>query len=540
MPILTRTRGLLPATLAAALAAGGTVAALSAGPTAPLPEPAPVGTNATAADARELSGVFRTVAENVMPAVVAVEARVERPAPDRQVRRFRGQIPRGTNPQGFDPFSDPQFRRFFEEAFPGRELPNGFRNQRNQLRGPSQVKAGSGVVIDPSGLILTNNHVVEGAAEVTVSFENGDEYTTSDILTDPDTDVALLRIDPKDLGDRTLPSVPLADSARTQVGDWVLAFGSPLNQQFSMTAGIVSGKSRTTGLAARENFIQHDAAINPGNSGGPLVNLDGEIVGINTAISSRGGGYDGIGFAVPSSDAKWIVDQLEKNGSVTRAFLGVYMQPLDGAAADALGVPSDAGVLVADVIEGGPAAAAGVEEGDVIVSLDGRNVTDPRQLGRVVERLEIGKEVPLAVIRDGGRRTLKFKASNLSEAPQVARRAERRERRGNGDGDGEVGETLELNSYGLTLAPLNDTWRERLNLGDEAVGAVIVEVEGPAAAAGLRPGQLVERIGRTEVASADDLESALAAVDADKPLLVLVSDPSGGNSSFRTLRPDAE
>ena len=516
-------RGLLPAALAGLLAAGGTAAALTAGPAAPPIAPlAAVGTNATAADARELSGVFRTVAERVMPAVVAVEARVERPAASSpQIRRFRGRLPEGFDRDGIDPFDDPQFRRFFEDAFPGRELPQGFdrgfRNERNQLRRPGagsmRVKSGSGAVIDPAGLILTNNHVVEGAAEVTVRFENGDEFTTDDILTDPDTDVALLRLDPDDLDGKTLPSVPLADSARTQIGDWVLAFGSPLNQQFSMTAGIVSGKSRTSGLAARENFIQHDAAINPGSSGGPLVNLDGEIVGVNTAISSRGGGYDGIGFAVPSSDAKWVVDQLEKNGSVTRAFLGVYMQPLDAATAEALGVPSDAGVLVADVIADSPAAAAGVEEGDVIVSLNGQDVTDPRQLSRLVERLEIGGTAPLGVIRDGGRRTLELTAASLKDAPQVARRPGRRSPLG---GDGEVGEVFKLEAFGLALAPLSDDWRERLNLDETATGAVIVAVDGPARDAGLRPGQLVERLGRDDIATEDDLKAAVEAVDAEK------------------------
>ncbi|MFH5805470.1 trypsin-like peptidase domain-containing protein [Alienimonas sp. DA493] len=550
MPVFKHTRGLAPAALAGLLAAGGTAAALTAGPaaltagpTAPAAAVAAVGTNATAADARELSGVFRTVAEQVMPAVVAVEARVETPAsPSPQVRQFRGQIPRGIDPESFDPFSDPQFRRFFEDSFPGRELPEGFRFERNQLRGvprgTMRVKSGSGAVIDPAGLILTNNHVVEGASEVTVRFENGDEYTTSDILTDPDTDVALLRLNPEDLGDKKLPSVQLADSSRTQVGDWVLAFGSPLNQQFSMTAGIVSGKSRTSGLAARENFLQHDAAINPGSSGGPLVNLDGQIVGVNTAISSRGGGYDGISFAVPSSDAEWVVNQLAENGKVTRAFLGVYMQPLDAAAAEALGVPSDAGVLVADVIEGSPAEAAGIEEGDVIVSLDGRDVSDPRQLSRLVERLEIGKEVPLAVIRDGGRRTLQLKAANLSEAPTQTARRERRPERG--DGDAEIGEVFQLDAFGLALAPLNDEWRDRLGVGEDATGAVVVAVKGPARAAGLRPGQLVERLGRQEIASAEDLEAALESVDESKPLLALVSDPRGGNSSFRTLEPAAD
>ncbi len=564
MPSPKQTRGLLPVACAALLAAGGTAAVLSAGPIGGLtagaltggpaaPLVAAVGTNATAADARQLSGVFRTVAEQAMPAVVAVQARVRQPGGDApRTLRFRGRLPEGANPDSFDPLEDPRFRRFFEDAFPGRDLPpgfrEGFRNERNFQRGPRvgamQVRSGSGAVIDPAGLILTNNHVVEGAAEVTVRFENGDEYTTSDILTDPDTDVALLRLDPADLKGKTLPSLTLADSARTQIGDWVLAFGSPLNQQFSMTAGIVSGKSRTSGLAARENFIQHDAAINPGSSGGPLVNLDGQIVGVNTAISSRGGGYDGIGFAVPSSDAKWVIDQLEQTGSVTRAFLGVFMQPLDGTVADALGLKSDAGVLVADVIDDGPAAKAGVRKGDVVVSLDGAAVTDPRQLGRLVERLTIGKSVPLTVLRDGRRETLEFTAMDLSDAPQVTRRNGEANGGRNGrprlGGDGEIGRIFQLDAFGLGLAPLNDEWRDRLGLDADATGAVVIAVRGPARDAGLRPGQLIERLGRTEIASADELEAAVDAVDDSKPLLALVSDPRGGNSTFRTLRPAAE
>ena len=218
-----------------------------------------------------------------------------------------------------------------------------------------------------------------------------------------------------------------------------------------------------------------------------------------------------------------------------RAFLGVFMQNLDAGTAEALGVPTDAGVLVADVIADGPAESAGVEEGDVIVSLAGKNVSDPRALSRVVERLVIGETVPLEILRDGGRRTLEFEAAALDDAPKVARRSGRGPRIG-----GEPGETFKLDAFGLALTPLTDEWRDRLGVNDDATGAVVVGVSGPARDAGLRPGMLIERLGRTEIASAEDLEVAGAAVDEDKPLLVLVSDPRGGNSSFRTLRPAAE
>ena len=410
-------------------------------------------------------------------------------------------------------------------------------------RGPVRVKSGSGVVIDPAGLILTNNHVVSGASEVTVRFENGEEYTTSDVLTDPDTDVALLRLNPDDLDGKKLPSVPLGDSARTQIGDWVLAFGSPLNQQFSMTAGIVSGKSRTTaengrrGLAARENFLQHDAAINPGSSGGPLVNLDGQIVGINTAISSRGGGYDGIGYAVPSDDVKWVAEQLERDGKVTRAFLGVFMKELDPATAEALGVPSDAGVLVADVIDGSPAAKAGVKSGDVVTALDGKAVTDSRQLSRLVERLEIGETVPLNVLRDGGRRTLDLVAGNLSDAP-ADRVTARQARPGSGRG-GTLNGSVELSDFGLTLTPLTDDWRDRLGVADGVSGAVVTGVGGAARTAGLRPGLIVTRIGRTELTDADTLTDAAEDVAADSPLLLFVYDARSDRRDLVTIEPPA-
>ena len=544
MPSPKHTRGFLPALAAAALAAGGTAAVYNAAPAGPnVPAVlAPVGTMATAADARDLSGVFRTVAERVMPAVVAVEARVDAPVMN-QNRQFRGRLPEGVDPEQFDPFNDPRFRRFFEQNFPGQELPesNGFRFERNQMqrrRGPVRVKSGSGVVIDPAGLILTNNHVVSGASEVTVQFENGEEYTTDDILTDADTDVAVLRLNPDDLNGKTLPSVPLGDSARTQIGDWVLAFGSPLEQRFSMTAGIVSGKSRTTGLAARENFLQHDAAMNPGNSGGPLVNLDGEIVGLNTAISSRGGGYDGIGFAVPSNDAKWVAEQLERDGRVTRAFLGVFMKELDPATAEALGVPTDAGVLVADVIDGSPAAKAGVKSGDVVTTLDGEAVTDSRQLSRLVERLEIGETVPLAVLRDGGRRTLDLVAGDLSDAP-ADRVTARQARPGSGRG-GTLNGSVELTDFGLTLTPLTDDWRDRLGVADGVSGAVITGVGGAARAAGLRPGLIVTRIGRTELTDADELTDAAENVAADSPLLLFVYDARTDRRDLVTIEPAGE
>ena len=545
----TRAGGLLPAVAVAALAAGG--AAVYAVAPAPPPGAATVGTAATAADARELSGVFRTVAERVMPAVVNVRAEI--PARRPNVRRFRrGTVPPGTN--GEDLMRDEFFRRFFENdpRFRGFDFdqfeqlqPEGYRNEQNQRRLPGRTNGGSGVVIDGSGLILTNNHVVDGAETVTVQFENGDEYVAAEVLTDPDADIAVLRLDPADLNGKTLPSVPLGDSSRTRIGDWVLAFGSPLGQQFSMTAGIISGTNRVAELSLRENYLQHDAAINSGNSGGPLVNLDGEIVGINTAISSLGGGYDGIAFAVPSNDARWVSDQLVESGEVTRAFLGVQMQPeIDAATADALGLPGDDGVLVTEVVPDSPAEAAGVETGDVIVALAGERVAGPTELRRRVEKLTVGENYPLTVIRDGAETELTLAAGDLAELAPTAAREDRPRRR---TLRREAAEGIEVPDYGLALAPLDAAWRDRLGLGETVRGAVVTAVDGPAEAAGLTPGLVVERLGRTDLTGEIDLEAAiddaLARGDQnarDAGLLLLVTDPRGEGRRFVALQPTRE
>ena len=545
---------LLPAGLAAALAGGAAVYAVGPEPGPPpgrlAPAVAPaVGTMATAVDARELSGVFRTVAERVMPAVVAVEAEV--PARQPNVRRFRrGQSPQFQGPRGemreLDPqqfqdlMRDPLFRRFFEgqPGFRGfddfeRDLPDGFRNERNQFRRPGKTSQGSGVVIDPSGLILTNNHVVEGAETVTVRFENGESYVAEEVATDPDTDIAVLRLNPDDLaGD--LPSVELGDSDATHMGDWVLAFGSPLGQRFSMTAGIVSGTGRIAGLSPRENYLQHDAAINPGNSGGPLVNLDGEIVGINTAITSRGGGYDGIGLAVPANDARWVADQLAETGEVSRAFLGVTMQPeIDEATAEALGLPGTDGVLVTKVEEDSPAERAGVRVGDVVVELNGEAVDSTRVLRRRVEKLTVGEDYPLVVIRDGVERSLTLSAGALDDAALA--RADVRPRRRSGRLNAVGG--LEVPGFGVSLAPVDDRARGLFDLPADARGAVVIEADAAARAAGLRPGTLVTRLGSQDLTGEIDLEDAVdAAVEKTTGgLLMLVGD--GADRRFVTLEP---
>ena len=289
--------------------------------------------------------------------------------------------------------NNPLFKRFFEDM-PGRP-----QSPRGESRTPHSKGMGSGVIIDPSGLILTNNHVVEGAGKVMVRLHDGREIEATEWKTDPKTDIAIVRI----AGAGTLPAAALGDSGVLEVGDWVIAVGAPFGLRETVTAGIISAKSRGIGITAREECLQTDAAISPGNSGGPLVNLNGEVIGINTAISSRSGGYDGIGFAVPINLARWVSDQLALTGSVQRAFLGVGIQAVTSDLSKQFGLSTVEGAVVTDVRADSPAAKSGLKSGDVIVSFDGKRIGEPRDLQGIVERAVIGQDHKVVVYRDGKR-----------------------------------------------------------------------------------------------------------------------------------------
>ena len=285
-------------------------------------------------------------------------------------RQVRGnQVPgqRGENPFKGTPFED-----FFNDRG----------GQQFNFQGPQSVPrstgVGAGVIIDRSGTILTNNHVVDGATEVMVRLADGREFKATDIKTDPKTDLAVLHI--KGAGD--LPAAVLGDSDALEIGDWVIAVGNPFNQELTVSAGIISGKGRNLQDRKRTQYLQTDAAINPGNSGGPLVDLDGEVVGINTAIASSSGGFQGVGFAVPINQAKWVVDQLVHGGAVKRAYLGVIVGDIAGDLAEQLGVHRHQGVFVNEVLPDSPAAKAGLQEGDVITEYGGKHVGTPGELQR--------------------------------------------------------------------------------------------------------------------------------------------------------------
>lgn len=371
----------------------------------------------------------------------------------------------------------------FGEGFPFEPLVPPGRTQEY-----TQLGLGSGFIFDQAGHILTNNHVIAGADEIRVKLADNREFEVKVVGTDPPTDLALLQIDlkqdQKQLGD--IEPIELGDSDAVEVGDWVVAIGDPYGLSQTVSVGIVSAKGRANmGIVDFEDFIQTDAAINPGNSGGPLVDLDGRVVGISTAIASRGGGSEGIAFAIPVNMAKAIVDQLINTGKVTRANLGVMISPLSDDLAESFAFEGD-GILVQDVVEGSAAAGAGLRDGDIITKLDGEPVTDATQFRSTIAGKQPGDQVTLEIWRGGKSQQLSV---TLGEAPGRATPTEQ-----------QPSERLEL---GLQLDNLSPQLQRRYRLNEER-GVVITNVASgsPAAAAGLRPGDIVEQIGEQDVESA--------------------------------------
>ena len=278
---------------------------------------------------------------------------------------------------------------------------------------------GSGSIIDRSGIILTNNHVVKDAEEVVVRLHDGREFTAIDVKGDPRTDVAIVRIE----GAGKLQPLQLGDSDATQVGDWVLAFGSPFGLDLSVTAGIISAKGRGPGITEREDFLQTDAAINPGNSGGPLIDMSGRVIGMNTAIATSTRSSAGVGFAVPVNMVRWVSRQLIEEGRVKRAWLGVGVQPIDAQVARQFDIQIGAGAIIGGVMPNSPAAKAGLSPKDIIQSFDGKTINGPRKLQSIVERVEVGKTYPVKIRRDGKQQTVKV---TVAEMPATSDRIRQR------------------------------------------------------------------------------------------------------------------
>jgi serine protease Do len=477
------------------------VAALAATLLVPTVAAAAEAVEAARAHATALSTAFRHAAEVATPSVVLVRSTTK---PKSQGQR-QGQRQR----RGDNPFKGTPLERMFPDGLPeGLEFdtPEGM---------PRRSGVGSGVIVDASGIVLTNNHVVEGADEVVVELNDGREFKATEIKTDPDSDLAVVRLQ----GARDLPVAKLGDSDGLAIGDWVIAIGNPFELETTVSAGIISGKGRELGGIRRAQFLQTDAAINPGNSGGPLVNLAGEVIGINTAIASSSGGYQGVGFAIPVNLAKWVSGQLIDKGTVQRAFIGVQMRPLDRKLAEKLGVETRQGVLVNDVVPDSPAAEAGVQELDVITAFDGQPVAGTRALQELVEKSVIGQQHTLKVLRDGKPLTLSIGVKPLPN--EVAESRPGRAAPAETDD-----ETYYAEAYGLEV-------REKGSLAENAYegfdGVVIdrVDPEGIAAEAGLGPGVLIRAVGKTPVASIADFAAALEKESAEEGVLLKVRTPRG-------------
>ncbi len=444
--------------------------------------PAPVLAQKAGLESLRQTGLaFREVAKKVSPAVVFIKV-------EKKANPLTGQNPLNS------PFGEEFFRRFFGQ-------PPQHPGQQKQPLKKRSMGQGSGFILSPDGYIMTNNHVVSGADQVTVTLLDGREYKADIIGTDPPSDVAIIKIDETDL-----PFLRLSDSDKLEVGDWVLAFGNPFGLSHTLTAGIVSAKGRSgMGLNEYENFIQTDAAINPGNSGGPLIDLDGHVVGMNTAIFSRSGGYMGIGFAIPINMAQRIREQLVETGSVTRGRLGVYIQDLTPDLAESFDLDNIEGILVTQVMEDSAAAKAGLKQGDLVLEMDGKKVGKVADFRNKVSFTPPGTKVKLLIQRNGKEQTL------IAEIGKQET-----------DDKGQPTESSKLSKLGFSLQKLTKDLAEKFEYQGQN-GVLVTEVEPGSAAerAGIKRGDLIQEVNRAEVKTPADVRKAIE-VNKRNSLLLLV------------------
>jgi serine protease Do len=465
------------------------------------------GQNATAPVAtavpKEITS-YRDVVKRVLPAVVSVEGKVK-PVKAKQPRR---------RPAADDGQVPEEFRKFLDDL-----------NHGQPDEDTPQPGFGSGFLVDPKGVVLTNYHVVEGADSVVVQLKDGRKFTSKDIHSDPKTDLAIVRFQ----SPTPLPYLEMGDSDNMEIGDRVLAVGAPFGLTGTVTAGIVSAKARSLRMNMYEDFLQTDAAINPGNSGGPLVNLEGKVIGINSAIKSRTGGFQGVGMAISSNLALNIERQLLKDGSVHRGYLGIQIRDVsDPDLAHRLGVEADGGVLVSQVFDKGPASKAGITEGDVITSLGGKPVHDIRTLQNAVANLPLNKPTTVAVVRDGKSSnmtvTIEEQPSEYGNAQISVPRLPRKNQ-----------DAVNLDKVGAEAVDMTSDLADKLGY-KQTTGALVTKVDPDSAAAesGLGRGMLVTRVDKQPVKSAAELKEALGKASLEKGALLQVYSPTG--SSFVLLK----
>ncbi len=452
---------------------------------------------------------FTDLVDKVGPAVVNIRT-TERPKQQMQ------QGGAGTEDEEMQEF----FRRFFGQPVPPRQQQPGPRGRRapQQQEDQQQVPrgVGSGFIISSDGYVLTNAHVVEGADEVFVTLTDKREFKAKIIGSDRRTDVALVKIEGS-----SLPRLTMGDSSKLRVGEWVIAIGSPFGLENTVTAGIVSANSRDTGDYLP--LIQTDVAVNPGNSGGPLINMRGEVVGINSQIYSRSGGYMGISFAVPIDEAMRVSEQLKSVGRVVRGRIGVQIGEVTKDVAESLGLPRAQGALVARVEPGSPAEKAGVEPGDIITTFNGSVIEKSGDLPRLVGNTKPGSKSTLTVLRKGAKRDLQVVVAEMESEQQASKKEDKKPK-----------QEQVANALGLVVSDLTDAQKRELKLD----GGVVVDLaDGPAARVGLQPGDLIVRLNNTDIKDAKQFNALVAKLDPKKNALLLVR--RGDSSQFVPVRPSA-
>jgi len=432
---------------------------------------------------------FADLAEKAKPAVVNISTTTTVRIPGSPFRHFFGPDEQG-------PFGD-FFKRFFGNDIPDREL--------------KQQSLGSGFIIDKDGYIITNNHVVEGADEIKVKLADGREFKAKVIGRDPKTDLALIKITTLF---KNLPVLPLGDSDKIRVGDWVLAIGNPFGLEHTVTQGIISATGRVIGSGPYDNFLQTDAPINPGNSGGPLINLKGEVIGINSAIIASG---QGIGFAIPGNMAKNVVGQLKEKGKVVRGWIGVSVQTVTPEIAQSFGLKEPKGALVGGVVNGSPAEAAGIKRGDVIIAFDGKEIKNMSDLPRLVAETQVGKTVDIKVIRNGKEMDLKITVAELTEERMRAQMP------------------VSEGSLGMRVDDITPRWAHQLRIKDKN-GVVVVGVapNSPAEEAGIQAGDVIKEVNRKTIRNMKDYENVMEKTGKDRHVLLLIK--RGGQTFYVSIK----
>lgn len=454
------------------------------------------------AEAAQVAGLpdFTELVEKSGPAVVNI--------------RTTEKIATGQNIPGME---DEQMQEFFRRFFGTPAVPKQQPVPKNRRQAPQQQEeevqrgVGSGFIISQDGFVLTNAHVVDGASEVYVKLTDKREFKAKVIGADKRTDVAVLKID----GGK-LPRVTIGDSDKIKAGEWVIAIGSPFDLENTVTAGIISAKARDTGDFLP--LIQTDVAVNPGNSGGPLINMRGEVIGINSQIYSRSGGYMGISFAIPIDEAMRVVEQLRASGSVTRGRIGVVIGELSKEVAESIGLGKAQGAVVRKVEAGGPADKAGIQDGDVILKFNGISVEKSSDLPRIVGATKPGSKASISIWRKGGARELSVIVAEL-ESDKVAQKSDKKSKKEQAS-----------NALGIYVSDLTDAQKK------EATGGVVIDsVEGPAAQVGLRPGDIILSMNNVDVKDAKQFSAMLSKIDTKKSVVVLVR--RGDASQFVLIRP---